>query len=75
MNDEHVLVLGGSVKAAMAWGRRRGIDRVIAITSPGQLVDLAGHLLIVLPGYIQAPRHAELLIAARKYGLEIQWER
>ena len=69
-----VFILGGTVKAAMDWARKRGISHPVAVTETSQLVDFGGSQLIVLPGYIRAPRHVEVLVAARKYGLEVWWE-
>ena len=58
----------------MDWARTRGIDHAVAVTQTHQLADFRGHQLIVLPGYVSAPRHVEVLMAARVYGLEVRWE-
>ena len=69
-----MFILGGTVRAVQDWARTRGIDHAVAVTQTHQLADFRGHQLIVLPGYIRAPLHAELLVAARRYGLEVWWE-
>ena len=58
----------------MEFARRRGFEQAVAVTEVDQLAAFRGHQLIVLPGYISAPHHAELLVAARRYGLEVWWE-
>ena len=69
-----MFILGGTVRAVRDWARMRGIDHAVAVTETHQLADFRGHRLIVLPGYIRAPRHVEVLVAARVYGLEVRWE-
>lgn len=81
MSNEHVLIMGGTVKAAVEFARRHHVElgienfsQVIAITDAYQLRGRRGQRLIVLQDcYHRAPHWYELVVSARQGGLEIEY--
>ena len=78
MSDEHVFIMGGNAVEVMRYARAHavelGIERasqVFAVTHPDQLHGRLGGQLIVIDGFARLPRHAELLVEARRRGMEV----
>jgi len=78
VSDEHVLIMGSSAVEVMRYARAHaaelGIERlsqVFAVTHPDQLARRLGGQLIVIDGFSRLPRHAELLVEARRRGMEV----
>lgn len=81
MTDEHVLIMGGTVKAVVEFATRHRVElgitrreQIIAITNVYQLRGRRGRRLIVLQDcYHRAPHWYELIVSARQGGLEIEY--
>lgn len=81
MTNEHVLIMGGTVKAAVDFATRHRVEldittreQIIAITDGMQMRGRRGERLIVLQDcYSQLPRWYELIAEARQCGLVIEY--
>ena len=78
MSDGHVLIMGGNAVEVMRYARAHAADlgiehlsQVFVVTHPDQLARRLGGRLIVIDGFARLPRHAELLVEARRRGMEV----
>ena len=78
MSDEHVLIMGGDYQEVWRYARMHAVElgiedprQALAVTHPLHLSGRVGGQLIVLDGYTRLPRHAELLVEARRRGMEV----